>query len=395
MFNLLKIIYSLVFSLGVFVSVSTTAHAHIMHQDQVLSEKDILSQAQALAGQNQFDAALALLSQEDRAAQNGYEHRFLRVRILSWKGDYGLADREFNRLLADYPANADVLLAYGNLDYYQQNFTAAEQKYLAALSVAPDYQEVRNALQTVRDARAAGRKARVYDWRIDASGGVSAFGQSDLQDWDEQTLRVEYGRSRYAYHGRVNRYSRFGENDIELEAGIASSNNQDWIWSAQVGVTPDADFRADWYGGVSLGRRIKTGENGPVFVANLAYRFDDFGNDSPVGNIHNIQPELSAYFKNGVVLTGRLIATVQTRNENQVGWLASGSVPISDKWQIRAGYANAPDTVNGVSIDTESVFGGFTYKVNEQLDLNFNASREDREDVFIRNSGNVGFTLKY
>jgi len=44
---------------------------------------DISDRALALAGQQKFDQALTLLSQQNTALQNSYEHRFAKARILS------------------------------------------------------------------------------------------------------------------------------------------------------------------------------------------------------------------------------------------------------------------------------------------------------------------------
>lgn len=73
----------------------------------------------------------------------------------------------------------------------------------------------------------------------------------------------------------------------------------------------------------------------------------------------------------------------------------SGSLPVAKKWKLNGGYASAPETVNGLVVTTESVFAGVSYAATSQLDLHVNFARDDRQDVYIRNAVNVGFTQKY
>jgi len=131
-------------------------------------------------------------------------------------------------------------------------------------------------------------------------------------------------------------------------------------------------------------------DDGTVLYPNVIYRFDDYD----TGSIHNIQPGLVAYLDGGIVLTGRMIATLQDSEDNQIGWLAEGRVPVTEKLQLRAGYADAAEAIDGLAISTQSVFGGLTYKVRDDLDVHINLARDDREDIYIRNSANVGFTYK-
>lgn len=347
------------------------------------------SEALALAGQKQFEQALALLSQQDAAAQSGYEHRFLRARILSWAGKYDEAENELNALMSAYPDNPDLQLAAGNLQYYQGNSRAAETYYQTVLDAYPDYEDARTGLENVRRAQAAAIDSPSQRWRIDGSLGLSNFSETDLSDWDDQFLRVEYTPDQFAFHGSVQRYSRFDETDIELKAGISDAIRGGWDWGVEAGFTPSAVFRPDFSLGGRLGRSIET-QNGITVYPTVSYRYDDYAS----GTIHNIAPELTAYMDNGLVLTGRLIGTLQDGESDQLGWLLQGRKRISDRIEINAGYANAPEAINGLAISTESLFGGLTYSVSEDLDIHLNLGRDDREDTYIRKGVNVGFTHK-
>jgi len=356
---------------------------------QTAYANEINAQALELAGQQQFDKALAVLSQQEAGLAAGYEHRFLKARILSWAGQYGAARAELDSLMTAYPKNADLQLALGNLEYYQGRLDAAEKQYSRVLSQAPDYQDARNGLENVRKARAEAVANGQGTWRIDGSLGLSDFNQDDISGWNEQFLRVEYSPENLAYHASVQRYKRFGITDVQLQAGIADAVRGGWDWGLEAGITLSATFRPEWSLGARAGRAIEI-QDGTVLYPNVTYRYDDYD----TGAIHNIQPGMVVYLDEGIVLTGRVIATLQDSEDDQIGWLIEGRVPVADKLQLRAGYANAPEAIDGLAISTQSLFGGLTYKVQDDLDVHVNLARDDRENSFVRNSANVGFTYR-
>ena len=355
----------------------------------IAAANDINAQALELAGQQQFDKALSVLSQQNAQLANGYEHRFLKARILSWAGQYSAARSELNGLIAEHPDNADLQLAMGNLEYYQGRLKAAETQYSRVLSQHPNYEDARTGLENVRKAKSAAVANGQGKWRIDGSLGLSDFNQSDLSDWDDQFLRVEYSPETIAYHASVQRFRRFDATDVQLQGGISDAVRGGWDWGLEAGVTPNETFRPKLSLGARTGRSINL-SSGTVLYPNVSYRFDDYD----TGSIHNVQPGLIAYLENGIVLTGRLIATFQDNEDDQLGWLAEGRVPVTEKLQLRAGYADAAEAIDGLAISTQSVFGGLTYKVRDDLDVHINLARDDREDIYIRNSANVGFTYK-
>ena len=340
-----------------------------------------------------FDQALELISQKTLIEQNTFDQRFLKARILSWKGDHRTARRALDTLMADFPGNDDVTFASGNLEYYQGNLKKADAIFTDILQRNPNYTDVAVARENVRKAQ---RTKRPYNWRIDGGAGLSSFDETDLNNWNNQYLRAEYTPDNVAYHAKVQNYRRFGQNNVQFEAGIADAKREDWDWGLAAGFTPSADFRPEFHIGGRVGRKIKL-DNGPTLVTTLHYRYDQYTE----AKIHNISPEVTAYFQNGSRLTGRVINTVQSNESDQTGWLVSGSYPVSKKWTLNGGYAKAPEAVDNPNaidslvVTTKSIFGGVSYAVSPQLDLHVNVVRDDRQDTYIRNAVNVGFTQKF
>ena len=137
------------------------------------------------ASDKNFDAALALLAQQDITAQNSYEHRILKGRILSWAGQYNAAQDVISDLRREFPQNADVVLAAANLDYYQGNLNNAEHNFQSVLAINPNYVDAQTGLENVRKARSA---SRPHKWRIDGGAGISSFDESDLDNWNNLSL---------------------------------------------------------------------------------------------------------------------------------------------------------------------------------------------------------------
>lgn len=350
---------------------------------------EVSDRAIALAGQQDFDQALLLLSEQDSGLKNSYDHRFAKARILSWDKQYGRAEAELSALIAEHPEDADLQLVMGNLKYYQSDLTAAQGYYQGVLDKFPNYTDASTGLENVRKARSAQAKAGKYRFRFDTAASISDFNQNAIDGWNSQSLRSEYKTDILAYHGALARYKRFGKTDIELGAGIADAVRGGWDWGLQAGFTPDADFRPKLSAGGRLGKTFETGQ-GPVLYPEISYRFDDYD----TGAIHTIQPGVVSYFDNGFVLTGRLIATLADNRDDQIGVLASGLMPVTDRLNLNLGLANAPEAIDGVAITTKSVFGGATYSLSDGLDVFVNLSRDDRENSYVRNSVNVGITHK-
>lgn len=350
---------------------------------------ELNTRALALAGEQKFDQALLLLSQQDAELQSGYEHRFLRARIFSWAGQYKQANTELDKLISEYPDNPDLQLAKGNLEYYKGNLNAAELYYQTVLDKFPAYEDARKGIANVRKAKSDALKNAPKKWRIDGGFSLSDFNDDTLTAWNSQFLRAEHTPDTLTYHTSLQRYDRFGETNIQIQAGLSDGVRGGWDWGLEAGLTPDALFRPKFSAGGRLGRAIDM-ENGAVLYPTITYRYDDY----EAGGIHNIQPGLTAYLDKDLVLTGRLIGTVQINERDLLGWFVQGRRPVSDKLEANLGFAKAPEAINGVAISTQSLFGGLTYSVAADLDIHLNLSRHDRENSNIRNSVNVGFTHK-
>jgi len=351
--------------------------------------EDISSQSLALAGQENHSAAITLIAAQPDEIRNSYDVRFAKARILAWAGDYQASAAAYDALMSDFPGNPDIQNGYGYLEYYRGNLDAAENHFSSVLASYPGYQDARDGLGRVAAAR-ADEKANDYRWRIDLNAGLSSF-DNDQQDWNNQSVRVEHVPGSIAFYGSAARFERFGSDDIQLMAGARSNNDADWDWELGAGITPSADFRAELTGLARMGYKYEL-DGGTVLHGSLGYQIDDY---QATGTVHQITPQVIAYLENGMVLSARLIHVMQGGESSQTGFLASGLTPVTNRLNARAGYANAPEAINGIVIDTESLFGGLSFRINENLEVHGTYTRDNRENIYIRDGFNVGLTQKY
>ncbi|HEY5800847.1 MAG TPA: tetratricopeptide repeat protein, partial [Burkholderiaceae bacterium] len=78
-----------------------------------------------------------------------YEQQYQRARVLLAAGQPDLAIAAFSALLAQSPANADVLLGRGIAYTRNKQYGEAERDLRAAAAAAPDYPDVWQALASV------------------------------------------------------------------------------------------------------------------------------------------------------------------------------------------------------------------------------------------------------
>ena len=347
----------------------------------------------ALAEAEQFSQGLARLASEPDAHKSDYDHRFLRARLLAWSGQHATAQTEVDALIAEHPGDPDLALLRGNLAFYQGRFAEADAYFRSIVARFPDYADAEDALRRVRAAQAdADNAKRAGAWRIDMGTGGSSLDLDGLDNWSEQSVSVAHTRGRLTTSGTLQRFSRFGMTDVSLGAGLADATRGGLDWSVQAAVTPDADFRPDWSAGGMVGTSVAdaTPIDGAVLQPSLTYRLDDYGNQT----IHNVQPDLTLYMANGAEVGGRLIGTVPSAGEAQLGWLARTRLPVTDRLSAKLGYARAPEAIAGETITTESVFGGMSYAVRDDLEVHLDVGRDARENSYTRTHANVALTYK-
>ncbi len=350
---------------------------------------DAQTEALNFAQQQNYDAALAVLDSAEPQEEEALSRALLKARLLSWAERYDDAHALLSELKVEHPNVADIDVTFGNLFYYQGQLEPAEQHFALALQSAPGNGDALSGSERVQKAKEARRIAKLK-WRVDAGGSYSSFKNDTAEEWNEQYVNVQRRAGDVTVSVGANRYKRFGETDTQVKVSVDNAKRGGVDWGIHAAVTPDADFRPETSVGSRIGKSIDVTEDIKAYVA-LGYRYDQFESNF----VQTAQPELTAFFSNGLELTGKVIVTDQENEEVQTGYLVQGVYPVAETVRLKLGYADAPEVINGQAVGTKSYFGGLSFDVSDTLTFHANAARQDRADNITRDDFSVGFTRKF
>ncbi|MDT9600679.1 YaiO family outer membrane beta-barrel protein [Sphingosinicella rhizophila] len=298
------------------------------------------------------------------------------------------------------PGNADAQLQLGLALLAMEKLDEAEAALQRTLAIAPDYVDARialarvklrqgdrsGALATLEPIDPANPEARIL--RSQLRGGDTGEGRLRLDldlsysalegsqpDWKEGAFQIRYQASpRTALGGVAELSRRFGRTDFYGEARIDHRLGQGHSFYLSFGGTPDADFRPEWQIGAGASLRIRGGTN-PTQLT-----MDGRQARYQAGNIQTINPGVEQYLANGRVwLTTRWINIFDENGTHESGWFVRGDVQASPIVRLFAGASDAPDTSEGVVVETFSLFGGLAFDLGKGRSLRLSLAHEDRD----------------
>lgn len=381
------------FLLGAISAVAVSMTAPAMAYTQTTGIDDAVDHALVLAGQEDYRAALAALDGLGADRQASYETRFARARILSWSGRYQEAEKEFTALLTDYPDDPDVLLAYGYLAYYQGDRQHARQRFSRILATYPDYEDARLGLERAyRIATLPDLENRGHRFRLDTGLEVSSFSRSDNDDWQQYFLSAAFIGETRSLALSYDRFERFSLDDDQYAARYSQQLGNGWDSSVQFAYVPDADFRPETSIDLEMGKTFKLGDKSLAALRPfLGFRHDVYTTD----DIDSITPGLEAYFQNGAYARASLISVTPEGDDRKYGFVGRVTWPVGSKVKLTVGAADAPEAIAAIVVRTRSVFASFDYELTDDVAIRIGASRDDREDSYIRESLNASLTHSF
>ena len=333
-----------------------------------------------LAFLERYDESLASLERARRLDPENLDVRLLIARVTSWSGDLPGAAEEVKEIRRRWPDSREARRLEARLAYFSGRLSEAENLLRGLVEEDPADSASRMLLDDVLRARAP---ARERPWRLDANYLFSTFTREDRQDWHEGFVQLSRAVGPgTTVLGRVEPHERFGVFDLHLVVG-ASHRATDWLSGyLEAGVTPRADFLERW--AVAAGGAVRLRRDDEVLgatVATLDYRHRDF----PTGGVDAVTPGIQQYLADGRLwLTVRLINTVNEDQDYTAGWLAQADWQAMDRLRLFAGLADAPETVDGETVDTRSYFAGLAVGLDETRSLRLDYLFDDREDSYIR-----------
>lgn len=346
----------------------------------------------AAAASAQPDARAALAALEQAAAATPNDVDVLR-RLGIAQGQSGqtreaLATLERARQLA--PDDYDVRLALAQVHYYRGESAAALRLAGEVLAAHPENGDARDLAERARRAVRAGYGGE--RWRLDLSGSYSDFNDDARRRWLESSIGLGYRvDERTNVFGRAEVADRFGKTDIFGEVGGAYRFGDASSADLAVGVTPGADFLPQW--AVRGGLRARAWQGGVGDgVLTLDARYAEYRS----GGVETLSPGIEQYLAGGRLwLTGRAIFTWDENGNSQTGYLARGDAQVAERVRLFAGYADAPETSENVTLTTRTLFGGAVVELSDRHTLRLDYARDDRESSYVRNAFTLGFGVRF
>ncbi len=114
---------------------------------------DAIQSALSLSQDKQFGQALRVLGDVEATDKQEFDYRFTRARILTWSGNYDLAEPEYVSLLRDFPNNPDVMVSFGYMEFFRGNLSSAESYFNKVLATHPTYLDAYDGLQRTYELR--------------------------------------------------------------------------------------------------------------------------------------------------------------------------------------------------------------------------------------------------
>ncbi|CDX55962.1 conserved exported hypothetical protein [Mesorhizobium plurifarium] len=326
--------------------------------------------------------ARALIDGVLASAPDNVEALDLDGRVALLEGDHARAEGSFQRVLALEPRNAEALVGIGDVRRAEGDDEAARQAYRQAIAIEPGSADIEQRLSVPPPRK----------WRLDLGSEVSDL-TNGLGDWTDSSAGLAYRLSpRTTISGHTRLATRFGRTDLQMEGRIDRAFSPVFSAYALAAVTPDADFLARYSIGAGASWQVVAPAKafGPLWL-NIDARYDDFADTS----VTSIQPWIQGY-----VLDGRLgLSARWVHAQDDIGTRADGYVLRADlavmpRFNVFAGYADAPEIDDGALVPTRTVFGGISFDVSDPLTLRASIAHEERP-AFDRNIFGLGLTARF
>ena len=268
------------------------------------------------------------------------------------------------RVLAGRPDDVDARLNLGLALIAAGRPAEARVELEGVLARAPNYADARDALSQINRL-----SADVAEWRADVSVAYSHLSE-DLDPWREISVSLSRQFTRDAVSATIEHAERFGLSDTYAEARLDRRWGVGAVYGA-FGGTPGAEFRPEV--AVRAGGQMPLGDQGWSVTADAAIaRY-------AVGTVSTVQPGLEFVTADGrLTLGGRWINVWDEQDTYRSGYSLRAALEIVPKLRLRVGYADAPESSDGATVDVQSTSLGLEIDVTERVVLRLNGANEDR-----------------
>ena len=346
----------------------------------------------SFAEKQDYQKSIDVLSKAEESDPDNTEIKLAKARVYDWSGEHEKAENILSEYLEKYPDDVDAQFQLGALRFHQGQLQEAEGMLTKIVDKYPEYTEVQTTLKNVRRAITSGKE---YLWQVDVGYEYSNFSRRKQPSWNQEFLQFTHflNDKTTAIHGTFRRYYQFTNTDSEIEIGIDHRFSPRIYGHLTGDISPDTDFRPNWFVTGGGGFRLDDPKWHWPLVAwfTLDTRYDRY----PTLNVYNINPGLRLEPFDNWAVAWRSISVHQQDTKTVYGWNLRLDGQIITGWRFYIGWADAPETVVGITVDTETYFSGLTIDLTPQHVLRLGYVHDNRENSYIREVYNASFSYRF
>lgn len=302
------------------------------------------------------------------------------------KGDFKAAEAVLARGLEISPDYVDMRLAYARVAFYRGQPAEARRRLTPLLAARPAGGDAQDLLKQI----AAAEQAPVErPWRVDATASYSRLsnGIAPWREWDIAAGRqLEFGTG---VSVALEQTSRFGQSNTYVSGTVSQRVGRGAVFIAYGG-SPNATYRAR--------HAIQAGFTAPPLLlpdkVNLVGEVDVSWSHYPAGVVYSIQPAATLNLTDALSATARYVHTVNERRQTLTGYIFTANATLASRYHFSAGYASAPDSSAGVTVNVESYSFGAAIDLTSASTLRLNTTHEDR-GTYTRDDYVLGLTHRF
>lgn len=286
------------------------------------------------------------------------------------------AEAAFTIVLARAPGYVDARMGLARVAQRRGDLQTARREAAEAVRLAPGNAEAAALVRSL---------AEPPRWRLDVGVARSQL-SGGLPDWSE--ARVSVGGAltdRWSAALAIEATERFDNRDTYVEARLDRRFDRGGAY-VLLGGAPDADYRPERMLGVGGQMRL---------TARLSATLDASTARYPTGTVTAVQPGLVVdVWPETLQLAARWILVRDESGEDRQGWAVQSRWQATPRLGLRLGYADAPESSEGVTTDVSAWNLGADLGVTDRLVLRIGAVSEDR-GTYDRREVTVGFGLRF
>lgn len=308
------------------------------------------------------------------------------------------AERQLRRAERLAPGYVDVKIALAYVDLFQGRMLEAEARAKALLREHPEREDVIALADRFKPAtppRIEPLNARKAGIRLVRFGGLVSYTRlsGGRPPWREAALEASFETpSGNTLSASLEQASRFDRDDTFVAARL------DIRPAAVIGayVTAGASATAAFKPKLMLGTGGTwdvVANAGPLYALRLtaAARYAVYD----VGDVKSVILGVETEFCDGnLVAAAQSINVVDETGNYQTGQLVQIRVRPNERLTLRGGWANAPDTSDGRTFATRSVFAAVQLSLSPQLTASASYTHDELVGLYDRSSGTLALSYQ-